>query len=175
MVNAALIVMTILGCDDSVSQCHYIKTVKGEWESVAACDRQSQTQLPAMKDAHYPVVVAMCETSGDAPIASAAGPLAPNGAIAAPPPSAAAAGPDAEKSAAGGSPQAQTGVTPAMPAAGMTVEPAPAPPSPPPLPQRAYALLKGALPDGQRLKRVLTGPVHSIGQGYSWIARKVSF
>ena len=59
----ALIVMTILGCDDSVSQCHYVSTVNGTWETVAKCDAESQKQLPKFSNSNYPVIVAVCETS----------------------------------------------------------------------------------------------------------------
>ena len=72
MVTAALVVMTILGCDDSVTQCHYVDTVKDRWETVEACDNQSQKKLPAYTNASYPVIVAMCEKTADAPIATAA-------------------------------------------------------------------------------------------------------
>lgn len=62
--KAALIVMTILGCDDNVTQCHYISTVNGDWPSIAQCDTESQKELPRFSDRNYPVVVAVCESSG---------------------------------------------------------------------------------------------------------------
>ncbi|TCN18480.1 hypothetical protein [Sinorhizobium americanum] len=62
--KAALIVMTILGCDDNVTQCHYISTVNGTWPSIAQCDTESQKELPKFSNRNYPVVVAVCETSG---------------------------------------------------------------------------------------------------------------
>ncbi|PDT39934.1 MULTISPECIES: hypothetical protein [Sinorhizobium] len=62
--KAALIVMTILGCDDNVTQCHYISTVNGSWPSIAQCDTESQKELPKFSNRRYPVVVAVCETSG---------------------------------------------------------------------------------------------------------------
>ncbi|WP_104667179.1 hypothetical protein [Ensifer adhaerens] len=61
--QAALIVMTILGCDHDVSQCQYISTVNGSWPSIAQCDTDSNAQLPKFSNANYPVVVAVCETS----------------------------------------------------------------------------------------------------------------
>ncbi|URK87929.1 hypothetical protein LP421_09790 [Rhizobium sp. RCAM05350] len=57
--------MTILGCDDSVSQCHYVSTVSGTWQTIAVCDAESQKQLPKFSNANYPVIVAVCEPSGD--------------------------------------------------------------------------------------------------------------
>lgn len=130
--QAALIVMTILGCDHDVSQCQYISTVKGTWPSVAQCDTASHAQLPKFSNANYPVVVAVCESSE---------------------PTVAA------------------------------VNPAPAVPlqqTPPPqvaepeqgLPKRTLAFLSGAIPDREKLKTLVTKPVHYIEDGYSWVARR---
>ncbi len=63
--KAALIVMTILGCDDSVTQCHYIDTVDTTWQTVALCDAQSEAQMTRYQNSNYPVVVAVCETNGN--------------------------------------------------------------------------------------------------------------
>ncbi|SOC38864.1 hypothetical protein SAMN05892877_105301 [Rhizobium subbaraonis] len=63
--KAALIVMTILGCDDSVTQCHYIDTVDTTWQTVALCDAQSEAQITRYQNSNYPVVVAVCETNGN--------------------------------------------------------------------------------------------------------------
>lgn len=147
--KTALIVMTILGCDDSVSQCHYISTVPGTWETVAVCDAESQKQLPKFSNANYPVVVAMCENSDaqltDTPKALEQVPTAnTDTAIAAPPAT---------------SIEPVTAVTP-------PVEDRPT------MPKRALAFLSGALPDTAKLRDVVTAPVHSIQNGYSWVARR---
>lgn len=63
--KAALIVMTIMGCDDSATQCHYIDTVDRSWQSVALCDAQAETYINRHQDRNYPVIVAVCESSGD--------------------------------------------------------------------------------------------------------------
>lgn len=63
--KAALIIMTILGCDDAVTQCHYIDRVKGSWPSVAQCDSQSEANIGRYQNSNYPVVVAVCETNGE--------------------------------------------------------------------------------------------------------------
>lgn len=63
--KAALIVMTILGCDDSVTQCHYIATINQTWVTVADCDRQSERYITKHQNANYPVVVAVCENDDD--------------------------------------------------------------------------------------------------------------
>lgn len=139
----ALIVMTILGCDDSVSQCHYVSTVNGTWETVAVCDAESQKQLPNFANSNYPVIVAVCEKSGEqmaiakdpAPIPTPAQEAIQN------------VNPDP---------------VPSLPVAEQQ----------PSLPRRTLALVTGALPDTSRLREAVTKPVHYIEDGYSWVARK---
>jgi len=63
--KAALILMTIMGCDDSATQCHYIETVDRSWETVALCDAQAETWINKNQDKNYPVIVAVCETAGN--------------------------------------------------------------------------------------------------------------
>ena len=63
--KAALIVMTIMGCDDSATQCHYIDTVDRSWQTVALCDAQAEAQINRHQNRNYPVIVAVCESSGD--------------------------------------------------------------------------------------------------------------
>ncbi|MBB3657153.1 hypothetical protein FHX15_002381 [Rhizobium sp. BK650] len=59
--QAVLIAMTILGCDDSVSQCNYVATVDKHWETVVACDAEAEQRLKAYANASYPTVIAVCE------------------------------------------------------------------------------------------------------------------
>ena len=59
--QAVLIAMTILGCDDSVTQCSYIATVDKRWETVATCDAEAERQLRLHANASYPTVIAVCE------------------------------------------------------------------------------------------------------------------
>ncbi|MDF0698195.1 hypothetical protein PYR71_17135 [Rhizobium sp. MC63] len=59
--QAVLIVMTVLGCDDSVSQCNYVATVDKRWETVAACDAEAERRLKAYTNVNYPSVIAVCE------------------------------------------------------------------------------------------------------------------
>ncbi|MCZ4089508.1 hypothetical protein [Sinorhizobium psoraleae] len=143
--KAALIVMTILGCDDNVSQCHYISTVNGSWQSITQCDTESQQELPRFSDKNYPVVVAVCETSGPDMMASTA-----------PQPDVAAA------------PQ-QTTAVPLQTTAQSQPQPDEAKPG---VPKRALALLSGAVPDREKLKAIVSAPVHYIEDGYSWVARR---
>ncbi|PDT33625.1 hypothetical protein CO671_23525 [Rhizobium sp. M10] len=59
--QAVLIAMTILGCDDSVTQCSYVATVDKRWETVAACDAEAERRLKAYAKVSYPSVIAVCE------------------------------------------------------------------------------------------------------------------
>ena len=68
--KAALIVMTIMGCDDSATQCHYIDTVDRSWQTVALCDAQAETYINRHQDKNYPVIVAVCESAGNRMTAS---------------------------------------------------------------------------------------------------------
>lgn len=72
--KAALIVMTIMGCDDSATQCHYIDTIDRSWQTVALCDAQAETHINRHQNANYPVIVAVCESSGDRMTADVAKP-----------------------------------------------------------------------------------------------------
>lgn len=42
----------------------------------------------------------------------------------------------------------------------------------PNLPKRTMAFLSGAIPDREKLKTIVTAPVHYIEDGYSWVARR---
>ena len=59
--QTALIMMTILGCDDSVNQCHYIATSEQRWVSVELCDASSEKVLATYTNVNYPTVVAVCQ------------------------------------------------------------------------------------------------------------------
>jgi hypothetical protein len=58
--------MTILGCDDSATDCQHIATLQQRWTSIELCDAESEKQLGNFANASYPVVVAVCQTP-DAP------------------------------------------------------------------------------------------------------------
>ena len=59
--NAALIVMTILGCNDSGTDCHYIATAQERWPTVAMCDAVSEDHLPTYANQPYPVLISVCQ------------------------------------------------------------------------------------------------------------------
>ena len=75
--KAALIVMTIMGCDDSATQCHYIDTVDRSWQTVALCDGEAETYINRNQNRNYPVIVAVCESSGSRITADVAVPETP--------------------------------------------------------------------------------------------------
>ena len=57
--NAAIIVMTILGCDDSATDCHYIATSAQRWTTIELCDSVSDKELAGYANAPYPLVIAV--------------------------------------------------------------------------------------------------------------------
>jgi hypothetical protein len=59
--QAALIMMTILGCDDSTTHCQYIATLNQRWPSIELCDAVSEKQLQSFVNVSYPVVIAVCQ------------------------------------------------------------------------------------------------------------------
>ena len=73
--QTALILMTILGCDDSATQCHYVEMVDKRWATIQACDASSEDTLKLYGNLPYPVVVAVCQTPEDSGLAELAGQL----------------------------------------------------------------------------------------------------
>ena len=140
--KAALIVMTILGCDDSVTQCHYISTVNQSWLTVAACDSQSERQIARHQNANYPVVVAVCESNGNKVTAELD--EAPETTTALPTP--------------------DKGTTPTPPED--TAEERRG------LAARTLAAVRKAVPHGESLKAAINTPVRYAEDGYSWVVRK---
>ncbi|WP_412065904.1 hypothetical protein [Rhizobium sp. SYY.PMSO] len=59
--SLAVVVMTILGCDDGGINCRYIATVDQRWETVLACNDVSESRLNDYRDKPYPVIVAVCQ------------------------------------------------------------------------------------------------------------------
>lgn len=66
--NEALIVLSLLGCDDSGTRCEYLRAAEERFATVEACQLASEGFLAASNDADYPAVVAICapavETAG---------------------------------------------------------------------------------------------------------------
>jgi hypothetical protein len=59
--NAALIVMTILGCNDAATDCHYVATVDNRWPTIEMCDAVSEQQLAGYANQPYPMIIAVCQ------------------------------------------------------------------------------------------------------------------
>lgn len=72
--NAAIIVMTILGCNDSATDCHYIATAEQRWTSIEMCDAVSEQRLPSYANQPYPVIVAVCQDTQVAGLAETTAP-----------------------------------------------------------------------------------------------------
>ncbi|MGG7518428.1 hypothetical protein ACQ3G6_11135 [Allorhizobium undicola] len=53
--------MTILGCNDSVSQCQYIATADQHWVNLEMCNGDSEKVLSQFSNVKYPSVVAVCQ------------------------------------------------------------------------------------------------------------------
>lgn len=60
-VQEALIVLSLLGCDDAGVTCDHIRTVDHRFETVEACSAASEQYLAATQDANYPAIVAVCQ------------------------------------------------------------------------------------------------------------------
>lgn len=60
--QAAIIIMTIMGCDDAGSGCHYVGTPEKRWPSIALCEAASEEQLSLYANrSNYPVLMAACQ------------------------------------------------------------------------------------------------------------------
>jgi hypothetical protein len=147
--KAALIIMTILGCDDSATQCHYIDTVQKSWQTVALCDAQAETHINSHQNSNYPVIVAVCESSGDRMTAEAADIPNPGSGTAQLPQPDATVELGGEAAASAEIPESRPGLT-----------------------SRTLALVRKVMPDTASLKSAVSKPVHYVEDGYSWVVRK---
>ena len=59
--KTALIMMTILGCDDSVSQCAFVETPPERFVSIELCNAASENVLGRYTNIGYPTAVAVCQ------------------------------------------------------------------------------------------------------------------
>lgn len=142
--QTALIVMTILGCDDNVTQCHYVATAQEHFVSVALCDAASEKILAGFSGVNYPMLVAVCQP-----------PESQTAAIPAPPA-------NANKPAA-------TEIAPLPgPAASLPEEERQS------LAARAVGKIRKVLPDTADIRMVFETPLHVVADSYSWVAKKIS-
>lgn len=68
--NPAIIILTILGCDDSGTECHYVATSEKRWPSVEMCSANSDNELASYSNAPYPVIIAVCQTPQETEVVS---------------------------------------------------------------------------------------------------------
>jgi hypothetical protein len=151
--NAALIVMTILGCNDSGTDCHYIATASERWPTVAMCDAVSEDHLPNYVNQPYPVLISVCQNPQAAGVAEANAP--------------ATAVPESH------SPQVPTETADtdqAAPAPVVTEEVSPEEAET--LAGRAIQRVRTVLPTTEGVKTLMVKPVRLVEDGYSWVARR---
>ena len=68
--NPAIIILTILGCDDSGTECHYVATSEKRWPTVEMCSANSDNELAGYSNAPFPVVIAVCQTPHETEVVS---------------------------------------------------------------------------------------------------------
>lgn len=141
--NSALIVMTILGCNDSATDCRYISTVDQRWPTVAMCDAVSEDRLPSYANQPYPVIIAVCQNPDDA-IETATQSQTPPVRDQASEPIAAAPEPNSEVSE-----KQKEGLA-----------------------SRAIQRVRNVLPTTEGVKTLVTTPVRLVEGGYSWVAKR---
>lgn len=75
--QAALIVMTILGCNDASTDCHFVATPEPRWTTISLCEAASGEQLETYANrSNYPVLIATCQApQPEKPIVSAQTPV----------------------------------------------------------------------------------------------------
>ncbi|MDP2118310.1 MAG: hypothetical protein Q8K28_00245 [Hoeflea sp.] len=159
--QTALILMTILGCDDSATQCHYVEMLEQRWATIQECDASSEEKLELYANINYPVVVAVCQTPGDpGPAAHGGEPVAQPAPVREAAAAAAEAGIELPKVDIP-EPVAETVQLPGAnpePEAGIA--------------SRALTRISHALPEKETLKALVAGPVHVVADSYSWMARR---
>lgn len=59
--RTVMVMMTILGCDDSATDCRYVATLEQRWPTLELCNAVSDKELAAFANISYPVVIAVCQ------------------------------------------------------------------------------------------------------------------
>jgi len=164
--QAALIIMTILGCDDSATQCHYVEMRDERWATVQSCDAASEDRLRTYSNLDYPVVVAVCQTPGDTGLAE----LVDEPAQGPAPVETAPAG----TSLASNVPVPKADIPQSGPAvvAGQETAALPEPEPEPGMTTRVLNLVKEALPEKASVKALVSQPVHVVTDSYSWVVQR---
>jgi hypothetical protein len=155
--QTALIIMTILGCDDSATQCHYVEMLDERWATIQECDAHSEDRLRGYANIDYPVVVAVCQTPGDSGIEEVAAeqgqPLQDTDSMA---------------------PAVQEALVPQVDIPAENTEQAQLSDDEAEagLAARMLKRVQDALPDAESIKSLVTEPVHVVTDSYSWVARR---
>lgn len=153
--KTALVLMTILGCDDAAVQCHYVEAVDRQWTSIQACEADSESNLDRFMHLDFPVVVAVCEST-----ATSAVPDNPaESTVAQMPAGDGIRRPSVDIPAANG--QSATG------------QENPAATNAPPLTGRVRRTIDRALPSLADAKALAAKPVHFVTDTYAWVAKRV--
>lgn len=191
--QTALILMSILGCDDTATQCHHIEVLEQRWATLQACDADSEKQLSTYSSINYPVVVAVCQTPEDSGLNEIAGEIAApeNGAEDIDPP--ALSDPAATVDGGSGAVAAASSGIASDETSGALIPPANIPEPPADLAsgnaesvepttveevdregiaRRVLDLVKDVLPESENLKTLVSEPVHVVTESYSWVARR---
>ncbi|QQM31817.1 hypothetical protein JET14_06535 [Martelella lutilitoris] len=140
---AALIVVTILGCDDSLTRCQYIDTAPDTYESVALCDEALERDLSHYKYSEYASVIGVCR-SEDEPIETALGGMAVTGI------------PEEQTRLAAGPQPGNDGHVPEHGNRLLI------------LADGALDKAVSVLPDKAQVRAVLVAPVDAVKDGYAW-------
>ncbi|MGL3605582.1 hypothetical protein ACSV9I_03605 [Rhizobium sp. G187] len=148
--KTALIMITILGCDDKVSQCEYYATPPERFVSIELCDAASENVLERYGNIGFPTAVAVCQQPPPE--------IASDPAVAPPSNPAANAQPDS----------ANTSVPTASAEAPEVTEKHRT------LAARAVDRIRNVLPGTSDIKMIFETPIHVVSDSYSWVAKKIS-
>lgn len=177
--QAAIIIMTILGCDDSATQCHFVEMLDHRWATIEACDAEAEARLSSYNNISYPVVVAVCQTPGDADLAEAASETGTELADTSRQPAGSFADQpiqpvEGESQESGNAllPPADIPQAPAGSSPDLTAPTVAARDKTPGFAQRMLGTIKEVLPTPENLKTLIERPVHVVTDQYSWMAKR---
>jgi len=162
--QAALIIMTILGCDDTATQCHHVEMLEERWATIQACDAVSEAKLRTFSNLDYPVVVAVCQTPGDAGLKEVASEPTETDVVASVVPGADTPSSDAMTPLADIPAPVTSFSQNQSTDAAATDDPG--------LAARLLQRFTAVLPDSGTLKSLASEPVHVVTDSYSWVARR---
>lgn len=65
--DAAIYLMAILGCGEADAPCHELRLAEARYESREACIAATEEEVVRHQDLDYPVIVAQCRATEQAP------------------------------------------------------------------------------------------------------------